>query len=415
MLIVVRGLRLPALVVIGLAPAFACSILTGVSQLEEVPCEGGASCAPKGPDDAAPPDAAHDAKGDHAVESSAHDSMPEPIVCGAGLTACGDACANLANDSTNCGACAHDCLGGACTSGTCQPVQVADLTSFPSPLAIAVSKTTAFFTTAQGLIGSVPTGGGAVTMLVSGSGLPRHVAVNATNIYWVDDSLGKLMTCAIDGSNLTTLAAGLPFPWDLSLDATNAYFTARYDFDGGTTGYVEQCAIGGCAGKPTVFDSFSGASGGVRVLGSTLVWVEEDGFVESCPTSGCGPTGPVLLASGVAQPQSAAENGSSVFWVDQASGQIQGCPAPCATPTLVYTLASSSLDGQYSNPLAADSENVYFPDENGQIDACPVGGCGLHAPTVLASGQGDVYGIAVDNVAVYWTDFTADALMKVAK
>src|SRR5690349_21776850 len=40
--------------------------------------------------------------------------------------ACGDVCAVLNADPAHCGACGHDCLGGACVGAKCQPVILAD-------------------------------------------------------------------------------------------------------------------------------------------------------------------------------------------------------------------------------------------------------------------------------------------------
>src|SRR5262245_30712562 len=45
--------------------------------------------------------------------------------------------ADLANDSKNCGACKHDCQGGDCKAGVCQPVVIAhDLPMSPWGVAV---------------------------------------------------------------------------------------------------------------------------------------------------------------------------------------------------------------------------------------------------------------------------------------
>jgi len=49
-------------------------------------------------------------------------------VCRTGATDCGTACADLSSDAKNCGTCGHDCLGGTCSSGICQPVMLATVT-----------------------------------------------------------------------------------------------------------------------------------------------------------------------------------------------------------------------------------------------------------------------------------------------
>jgi hypothetical protein len=46
------------------------------------------------------------------------------VVCTGSETACGTRCVDLASASTDCGACDHDCGGGECLLGACQPVAV---------------------------------------------------------------------------------------------------------------------------------------------------------------------------------------------------------------------------------------------------------------------------------------------------
>jgi hypothetical protein len=55
-----------------------------------------------------------------AGDASANDA-PSATDAPAEAMACGD----VANDPRNCGRCGHDCVGGACSAGVCQPVVVA--------------------------------------------------------------------------------------------------------------------------------------------------------------------------------------------------------------------------------------------------------------------------------------------------
>jgi hypothetical protein len=70
-------------------------------------------------------------------------SLPAPVSCKTGGTCsagacgcpvslpkeCGNACVDTDNDPKNCGACGHDCLGGQCLAGLCQPVVVVSPTT----------------------------------------------------------------------------------------------------------------------------------------------------------------------------------------------------------------------------------------------------------------------------------------------
>ena len=64
--------------------------------------------------------------------------------CTTGQTVCTNACATLASDGANCGACGHSCQGGACSGGTCLPVKLATLPAYAAGL--AVNSTTVFTT-----------------------------------------------------------------------------------------------------------------------------------------------------------------------------------------------------------------------------------------------------------------------------
>jgi hypothetical protein len=50
------------------------------------------------------------------------------LTCAASYTQCAKDCVDLQSDPKNCGSCGHDCVGGACSAGQCQPWVVAQTT-----------------------------------------------------------------------------------------------------------------------------------------------------------------------------------------------------------------------------------------------------------------------------------------------
>src|SRR5215467_10227089 len=88
-----------------------------------------------------------------------------------------DACAGvyLSSDPKNCGACGHDCLGGTCVTGICQPVIIAN----------------------------------GVTDL-------EGLAIDAANVYWTDAIGGGVFSCPLAG------CTGGPIPIAVSVASPTA-------------------------------------------------------------------------------------------------------------------------------------------------------------------------------------------------
>ena len=72
----------------------------------------------------------------------------------------------------------------------------------------------------------VPRGGGNVTTLAGGEGIPVAVAVDDTNVYWIADAynIGTVNEVPVGGGSVTTLASGQSGPVSLAVDGTNVYW-----------------------------------------------------------------------------------------------------------------------------------------------------------------------------------------------
>jgi hypothetical protein len=353
--------------------------------------------------------------------------------CEAGLVPCGGACVDPQSDGANCGRCAHDCGGGGCTMGACQPFTIASglntprdisvsggnvywtdhsasgdvsvcpvtgCTGMPQQLAtglqlasgIAVSGSALVF----GCYGSTPPEGGAnlgagafecdtsgcggmgPAALTSGPGAIVGVATDGVNAYWNDASLSQVFSCAIGGcgGNPTQIAAGIGTPWyGITLDATNVYFAGRSD------GNVYACPKAGCMGG-TATPLVTGLTGpfGLAVDATDVYFTEFDpnnlstpGPVAKCALTGC--ASPTIVAAAQATPVGIAVDGSGVYWANQAAGNATA----------------------------------------GTVAYCPKSGCPASGPTTLASGRNGPFLVALDADFVYWTETTGGNVMRVAK
>lgn len=141
--------------------------------------------------------------------------------------------ADLASDAKNCGACGHDCLGGACTAGVCQPFVVGVGLSGPANPAVDENGML-FFTTNDGAVRSCSaTGCGAganlVTRLSPDAANPvlTGLAVRAGTVYFSAYYESSVYSCPVGGcAAATPLVTTIPNPYDIVTDETNLYMTS---------------------------------------------------------------------------------------------------------------------------------------------------------------------------------------------
>ncbi len=328
-----------------------------------------------------------------------------------------DACvANLQTDVHTCGRCGHDCVGGACMSGLCQPMLVysapdtpssiavmgstifvtAELETSPtsghvfrcSPSACAATKadlatnlrtpifgkllgSTLFWTNsgttddagtlvAPGSVASCPTTGcsdGGPQTYGGDGGLLAGLAVDSQYVYWADLTSGEVDECATAGCNVTALSkGGIYGPFDVSVDPTYVYWTDT------TNEEVLRCALPSCSKGPQLFASAQQFVWGIAVHGGNVYWTLSDtmaGAVMWCPESGCGAM-PNVLAPNQAEPYFIAADDSGVYWTNPGDGTVMACPggSSCQKPVAVATGQPAPV------AIALDDVSIYFTNSS---------------------------------------------------
>ena len=272
-------------------------------------------------------------------------------VCGCAGNMCGGACVDETSNALHCGACGHNCEGGACSGSKCQPAVLA-------------------------------TGAGAYEM-----------ALDATNLYWIDTAANTVVKLALSGGSPVNLATGQNVPDGIALDAANVYWTTS---GGGSAGTVMKCAIGGCANSPQVLASARSDPTGIAVDANNVYWGEYTSSpIQSLPLAGGTPVPLTTVSNG--QPGDVRVDSTAVYWVAPGGGTVNRCSiGGCgASPT---TLVSGRSSPQF---MGIDGANLYWT-ENAGIMTCAKAGCGGQATTLAPSGN--LAGIFVYGGIVYFSE-----------
>ncbi len=346
-----------------------------------------------------------EARHDHADASS--EGGPEERAEAPPEGACA---ADLTTDPKNCGRCGHDCKGGKCAGGVCQPYVLVG--GIASPYGIAVNAGTVYFTSVDGSVRSCPADDCAnmLTQMTTGQHFPKRITTDATSVYWGNEGFvvpeggfaGSIAACGLKGcqggvpTTLTTIEDG---PLDIAVDSTSVYWTDAFN------GLVRSCAVAGCGGSPKTLAHGTNPTSGIAVDPTNVYWAEPKlGLVLTVPLGGGAIS---TVASGQDSPAGVDVAGATVYWTTNSSVMSRGVGGGPAT------VFAKNQTG--AGPITHDSTTLYWAlyIDGGKVLSCPLKGCAT--PTVLADMQGIPTSVAVDAESVYWTDQLTGTVMRVVK
>ncbi len=303
--------------------------------------------------------------------------------------------------------CAAPCAG-TCEAGRC----IVMLAKGPA-CALALDGTSVYWTNSgtpyyssqDGAVSKVPKDGGASVTLAAGLPRPCAIAVDATDVY--SGIFYALLKIPVAGGAPTIFV-----PWTMAetiaLDSTNAYWTNSM------ANTVMKAALDG--GAPVTIASDQSWVHGLTIDATSVYWAVPgteptgytDGWVMKAPIAGGAPT---MLASKQLMPASVGVDAQHVYWTGY-------------NPTL-GALSETTLDGgavavvatnqDYPHQVAVDTTSIYWTTEgtipnnyvDGAVHKMPLGGGPI---TTIASGQRSAQGIVVDDTSAYW--IAGGAVMK---
>jgi hypothetical protein len=144
------------------------------------------------------------------------------------------------------------------------------------------------------------------------------LAVDATNIYWANNSIDKIRRCPVSGCSepidVTTSIANT-----IVVKGTSLYWIT---YDGG----VYSCPTTGCPEPFEYHPRGSTAVGyhikrGLFVDDAEVLWTSEDGGVYGCALGGCGGN-PRVLARSQARPGRMVADANYVYWINYDNGAV---------------------------------------------------------------------------------------------
>ena len=314
-------------------------------------------------------------------------------------TVCGAACVDTENDPAHCGACNHDCEGGGCAGGMCQPVDVYD----GGVTWVATDATHVCFT-APNAIMRAPLGSTAAEVVTDTVSLQLgQIALDGAFAYFPDlhSSTGDILKVPKGGGPTTYLGTS-GTPWPVAVSPTYVYWGDMYE----TT--LHRVDLDGTNGALVVADE--GVTG-VAADATHVFWCSlsvSGNRVSRADLDGSNITVLAETQDGSAMPSAIAIDGAWVYWgMDSVNTKIRRVPIDGGA---VEELAT----GVHVWGMAVDAKYVYFTDGYTKLSAVPIGG----GPVVdLVDDPGDSFtmGVAVSATSIYWAAQSLGKLRRVAK
>jgi hypothetical protein len=324
-------------------------------------------------------------------------STKYPTLCDAAK-----ACVDTTTDPKNCDTCGHDCLGGACSAGQCQPVELAQYTGGYGET-ISVGAQHVYVTTDNGYIGRAAKDGGDLKPVARPSF--TAAAFHGTTVIedgdrvffvWVDPNI-RLAYCLSASCDSTITPVGGLYTQYFAIDATD-HRIAWIDYS--PTQIWAALTTGAVGGAPITSSGLDTTSSGSPLFyAQGGLFMANDTVLERLPLSGGSFVG---ITTGNARLTILGANSSNIYLYDGTSVVFSPLPSgDGGNPhKLVDTQLSINMDGRF----AVDETDAYWVS-NGTIQSCQLSNCSVTQKTVPSPSGIQVGDVGVDAQAIYWVNY----------
>jgi hypothetical protein len=314
-----------------------------------------------------------------------------------------DGCETNLTLEASCGACGHDCQGGACRAGQCQPTVVAS--GLGSPVFLTLVGKVPYVVEFDSAAGNeqvvrIDANGAVFGLFTFGDLIPSGLASQGTYVYLAvpstsaagDPPNGAIARFDVnDDIDLHGLRLGID-PQSLAVDGANIYWG---DDDG-----VYQQGIG----VDTSLQLTTGSAGELVSDGTTVYGSSDTGgTIFSVPVGGgtwnqhSSIVGEALM---FASRYVAVDAQHAYAWLYSPDGVVHLWQLAKPTFRMLQEITASTIDS-FTAPLFADGSYVYFGKNGGLYRASTT----TSAPaTLVANLVGSLSAVTVANGALYWLD-----------
>jgi hypothetical protein len=314
-------------------------------------------------------------------------------------------CVDLNTDGKNCGKCGHDCLGGTCAGGQCQPVLIARYTG--NPEIIYVGREYVYATTDIGYVGRANKDGSdlrpfAMPGFASSVFGGTLVAEDGDRVFLVRVPNGtiQLSSCLTSGCDVSAVPIGGLYTQYFAVDQVDHkivwvdYSPARF---------VSGPTIGTISGVDLPGGGLSSETNGSRLLYAQggIYFVDSDRTsIRRIPVAG----GSIAtVTTGTAPLVALGANSTSLFVYD--GSDIGSVPLPSGDGGSPRRLVGTTLTPGVDATFAADDHSIYWVSDS-VVETCEISNCISTQRLLPKSSTDNIYDVGIDDVAVYWVSRT---------